>query len=443
MVEIDGDRSAALRSLARAMHDQIVPLDLQLHAASLEPLGHGGETITLLDAQLTQAPHAGGALGVSGGDRQDRIFVDHRRRALGGDVHALQRTMAQHEIGHRFAGLVARIAEGEVGAHLLERLVEPGAQRIDADGGQNHLGAGHQQGGHGREGGRGRIGRHDDVLALELGLALEADGAAAIGQQLDLHTRTEAGQHALGMVPRRRLLDHGDGAGRVEAGQQDGGFDLGRGDRQLIGDRQRIAGADHGHRQTAARTAEEGSAHAGQRLSDAAHGTRPQRGVTGEGGDEGMRRHQAHHQAGSGAGIAHVEHVGRFGQTADAAAMQFPGAVLVADHLGAQASHGLGGTQHVLAFEQAGHGGFAESHRAEHQRPMRHRFITGDLGVTSQRRRAARNQRPRRGIGHVGGLFIFSGWRRSVTRRAQPRKRGSDAFDFDIGGRVWQTALST
>ena len=55
-----------------------------------------------------------------GGDGQDRIFVDHRRRALGRHLDALQRAAATREIGDRLAALLARVLEGDVGAHLAQ-----------------------------------------------------------------------------------------------------------------------------------------------------------------------------------------------------------------------------------------------------------------------------------------------------------------------------------
>ena len=48
------------------------------------PGGHQGDAVALLDPQLADAAHHRRALGEGGGHRQDRIFVDHRGRALGG-----------------------------------------------------------------------------------------------------------------------------------------------------------------------------------------------------------------------------------------------------------------------------------------------------------------------------------------------------------------------
>ena len=67
----------------RAVHDQIVALDLDVDAVSAQHRRGGGEAVGFLDAQLLQSAHARRALGERGGDREDRIFVDHRGRALG------------------------------------------------------------------------------------------------------------------------------------------------------------------------------------------------------------------------------------------------------------------------------------------------------------------------------------------------------------------------
>ena len=69
---------------------------------------------------------------------------------------------------------------------------------------------------------------------------------------VDLHLGAEMGQHLLGVVARRLGLDHRGDAARVEAGEQHGRLDLGRGDRRPVEDRRRIARAFQRDRTAAA-----------------------------------------------------------------------------------------------------------------------------------------------------------------------------------------------
>ena len=118
-------------------------------------------------------------------------------------------------------------------------------------------------------------------------------------------------------------------------------------------------------------------------------GPPPQRGVAGHHREDRVARQQAAEQAGGGAGIAHVEHVGRLDQAADAAAGDAPGARPPSCvDLGAQRAHGGGGAQHVLAFQQAGDLGGADGQRAEHQGAVADRLVA-----------RARAKRPESGAG--------------------------------------------
>jgi hypothetical protein len=64
-----------------------------------------------------------------------------------------------------------------------------------------------------------------------------------------------------------------------------------------------------------------------------------------------VARQNAAQQAGRRPGIAHIEHIRWFYQTANPAARNPPGAVGLANHLGTKRAHGGCGTQHVLAFK--------------------------------------------------------------------------------------------
>ena len=75
--------------------------------------------------RIRVAPSANGR-----GHRQDRIFVDHRRRALGRHLDALERAGAHAQVGDLLAAVVARCQRLDLRAHLAQRREQPGAQRI-------------------------------------------------------------------------------------------------------------------------------------------------------------------------------------------------------------------------------------------------------------------------------------------------------------------------
>ena len=82
---------------------------LDADAAGGEARGHQGDAVALLDPHLADAAHDGRALGEGRGDRQDRIFVDHRGRALGRHLDAGQLRMARGDVGDRLAALLADV----------------------------------------------------------------------------------------------------------------------------------------------------------------------------------------------------------------------------------------------------------------------------------------------------------------------------------------------
>ena len=238
--------------IAGALDDQIVALDRDAHAAAGEPGGDGREPVAFLDAQLGEPAHDRAPSGAGRGDGEDRIFVDHPRRPLGGNVGAGQRAGADTDVGHRLAALLALVQQRDVGAHLAQAFEKAGAQRVDADAFDGHVGARHDQRGDQRKGRRGRIARHDDRRRREFGIALDGDPAPAAFLGLGRHRGAEMAQHPLGVVARRLRLDHRGRPRRVEAGEQHRGFDLRRGHRQAVADRDRIGGAADGERQAAA-----------------------------------------------------------------------------------------------------------------------------------------------------------------------------------------------
>ncbi len=103
---------------AGAVHDQVGGAHLVLHAVGGKAGGDAGQPIALLGAQFGQAQHARRALGAGGGDGEDRILVDHGRRALGRHLDAFQHPALDMQVGHRLAADLALVLEGDVGAHF-------------------------------------------------------------------------------------------------------------------------------------------------------------------------------------------------------------------------------------------------------------------------------------------------------------------------------------
>jgi hypothetical protein len=91
------------------------------HATGAQAVRHGVDPVAFLHAQLLHAAHHGPPLGAGGDHRQDRVFVDHRRGALGrhlDPLHVGRETRAQ--IGHRLPAFFALVLIGQVGAHLAQ-----------------------------------------------------------------------------------------------------------------------------------------------------------------------------------------------------------------------------------------------------------------------------------------------------------------------------------
>ena len=213
-------------------------------------------------------------------------------------------------------------------------------------------------------------------------------------------------QHALGVVAGGDRLDDRGGAGGVEAGQQDGRLDLGRGHRQLVYDGYRVAGAGEGEGQAAAPGAVEACSHALERGDDPAHRPLAQRGVAGQAGDHRRGGDQAGGEPGAGAGIAEVDRVVGRAKAANADAADMPAAVAPALDRGAERGHGAGGVDHVLGFEKAGNGGLADGERPQHQGAVGDRLVARDRGAAMEAGRGAGSERFRHGRGWVAERWI-------------------------------------
>ena len=133
------------------------------------------------------------AFGEGGGDRKHRIFVDHGRRARGGNFDAAQRRGAHPQIGDLLAAFVAALEPLDRSAHLGKRRQQAGAQRIEHHAVEDHVRAGRDQRRNQRKRRRGRIGRHHNRLRRQFRLADKRDAAAVAAVRLDAHVRRRNG----------------------------------------------------------------------------------------------------------------------------------------------------------------------------------------------------------------------------------------------------------
>jgi hypothetical protein len=248
-------------------------------------------------------------------------------------------------------------------------------------------------------------------------------------------------QHQLGMITGRLRLDHRGFARRVQSRQQDGRFHLGRGHRQLVGDRQGIPGASDGQRQAAAFPAHKFRPHLSERRGHAGHGPAPQRPVAGHHGGQRMAGQKTQQQPGAGPRIAQVQDIGRFRQAADAAALHQPGPIGATLGMGAKGAHGVGRHQDILALQQTVDLGAADSKAAEHKGAVGNRLIAGHAAGSGQGFRRGRDEgvggqdriTPKERVGRIG----MGGRRGCLAQVKTPctRRNGSQMTPVRNGSR--------
>ena len=177
VIEMRRDHAAA-RDLARrrrARSDRR-PRSRVVTPAASRPAATAARRSDLLHAQFVQAAHARLAAGERGRDREHGIFVDHRGRALGRHVDALER--AVHARADRRRPRRPRCASSSVSMSppiSTQRGDQADAQRVHHHALDHDVGARHDQRRDDREGGGRRIGRHDDSRAVEVRPAFERD----------------------------------------------------------------------------------------------------------------------------------------------------------------------------------------------------------------------------------------------------------------------------
>ena len=198
-----------------------------------------------------------------------------------------------------------------MGAHLLQRLQEPGPERVHHHPLDDDVRPRNDQGRDEGERRRRRVARNHHSRWTQFRPADECDPSPALLRR-DSDLRAEIGKHFLGVVARGLAFNHGRRARRIEACEQDGRFDLGRGDGGAIFDRRGIAGALEDDRTAPAFSLRENlRAHEPQRVEDAPHRPLAQRSVAVEGCGDPMTADDPHHQAAARAGVAEIERFAR------------------------------------------------------------------------------------------------------------------------------------
>ena len=115
---------------APALDDQVVAFDHAIDARGPEPGDDRGEAIALLHSELMEPAHPRRAGGERRGDRKDRIFVDHRGGAGGGNIDPFQCALAHPQVRHVLAALDTPVEDLDMRAHLFQRREKPGPQRV-------------------------------------------------------------------------------------------------------------------------------------------------------------------------------------------------------------------------------------------------------------------------------------------------------------------------
>jgi hypothetical protein len=192
-------------------------------------------------------------------------------------------------------------------------------------------------------------------------------------------------QHQLGVIAAPLLLDHRRGPRRGQAREQYGRFDLRRGDRRAIDDRNGIARAFQRQRQAAVRCAMAAlRAHLFQRIENAPHRPRAQARVAVEDGNDRRAGDRPHRQPAAGARIAEIQRLFRGGEACDADAPHRPDAVAVPFDPGAQGPHGFGGVEDVLALQKPRNPGLAHGKRPQNEGPLGDRLVARDPDAAGQ-----------------------------------------------------------
>ena len=186
-----------------------------------------------------------------------------------------------------------------------------------------------------------------------------------------LNGGTEISEHFFGMVAGGLRFDHGRASGCVEGREQDRRFDLRRGDRGAVGDRQRgRRAADRDWTAATFGLRDDCDAHLLQRIENTPHRSLSERGVAIKGRRDVMAADNAHHESRARTRIAEIEHAFRAAQAANSNALNQPFAVAEPFDPRAERAAGFGRPEHIVTLQQARHMRLTNRQEPENHRAM-------------------------------------------------------------------------
>ena len=154
VIHVGGDRAAAGHAPPRLRPVRSSPSISIVTPLACKTARHRGQPVAFLDAQFLQPAHHRACRRRR---RRPRPGSDIRRssraRASAGTSTPFSSRMAHDQIADLLAAAVAAVGDFDVRAHLQQGLDQPGAARIEQDGGQCDLRARHDQRRHQRESG--------------------------------------------------------------------------------------------------------------------------------------------------------------------------------------------------------------------------------------------------------------------------------------------------
>ena len=400
-------------------------------AEAAQAVDDGCDAVGLLQPQLGGAAHQRLALGEAAEQGDERQLVDRQRHLVGLDHRAAERRVADVELGDRL-GRPGCPSWGSSSGPTTTAPIrcamrkKPTRVQLTATPSSTIREPGHEHRGGGVEGDRGGVAGDVDAVDLELVLRVH-------GQHVALALDAGAGldQHALGVVAARPRLAHARHARGEQAGEQDAGLDLRRGDRQLVVGAGEAAAGDR-QRGEAVLARVEPRAHLPQRLGDAVDRAAADRLVAVEHPDAlGLAREPARQQPQQRAGVADVDRAGRLRGRAQprAADQQVVGARL--DDR-AERLHRAQRRARVLGVEVAGDLHRVGGHRGEQRGAVRDRLVgrRGERAAQAGRWRGRRTSRPRHREAEAGdqalGLARVARRRRSTARSSRSCCRRRD-----------------
>ncbi len=334
---------------------------------------HGADAVGLLDPELGRAAHLGPAAGEGRGGAQHGHLV-HQGGDLGRfDARRGQVPPADDEVGHRLSAHLRERLDIHGRAHPAQDREESGPERVDAHARDPQFGPGHASRQHHEEG-RGReVAGHRDV-----------QGGKGPGRRPDrdracrgLDRDPQGPEHPLGVVAGGRGLDHGHGAVRSQAGEQERRLHLRRGHDKHVAHAPQGPPMKAQRGPGAARAPRDASAHRDERRDHAVHRPLPQVLVPRNTGRERPAGQDSGADAGRGPGVPGVHDVVRLAQPMQAGAGDAKLGRRDLDDSRAEGAHHRDRTQRVLCVQEAAHPARTVRKTREHDRAVADGLVPG------------------------------------------------------------------